>query len=472
MSTATSSASRDLAPVPRNGPLPVSFTQEERLATGRHTQFVNQKIAAGLVFEGPLDVDLLERSIVRMTGRHESLRAVFPLDPAGHRMRILPRLAEPLRVTSVADLAPDQRLDAALKTLVDYACLPFELAEGPLFRAMLVKLGDGEFVLGMTTDHIVIDAWSVRLMIHDLLEIYRALAAGEQPALPELTIQYPDYVAWQNEHLRGTMRDRLIGYWRKKLDGIDPIPASGLEDPGGGLDGPARLVKQKTELDAVLTTRIDEFAEAERTSATAVIATALKTAARRRRLATMGAAEAGDVALFGSLANRTREETQHVVGYFATPATFRTFLDGDMAFREAVGHVGRTFWEAMRHQRVPHSLIMKELGSAQYGSRFSDPAALPSYLGFDLLDYSDADLPVPPGLRVRRIALPMPEVPRGGLRVVGFRRGDSLTLELRYRSDRFGAAWTASFMADIRRVLEQGLADPGTSLDRALEERR
>lgn len=454
-------------PVPRKGLLPVSATQEERLATGRHTQFVNQKITAGLVFEGPLDVRALERAVVAMTGRHESVRAVFPVDPAGHRMRIVPELAHPLRFSSVEDVGEDGRMDAALARLVDYACEPFDLAEGPMFRAMLVRLDDHRHVLGMTTDHIVIDAWSVRLMINDLLEIYRSLVTGDRAGLPELTIQYPDYVVWQHDNLRGRMLERMVGYWRRKLDGIDPIPASGLSDPDGGTPGTPRLLKQKAVLDPAFTGKVDAFAEAERTSATAVIAAAVKAAARRRRLATMDADEAGDVALFGSLANRTRAEVEHVVGYFATPATFRTFVDGAMSFREAVGHSGRTFWEAMRHQRIPHSLIMKELGSPQYGSRFRDPAGLPSYLGFDLLDYSDTDLPAPPGLTVRRVAMPMPEVPRGGLRVVGFRRTDELTLELRYRSDRFGGAWAASFMADVQRVLAEGLADPAVTIDRA-----
>jgi hypothetical protein len=427
---------------------------------------VNQKIAAGLLFEGAVDIGALERSVLAMTGRHESLRAVFPLSSSGHRMRILAELPDPLRVVSVEDAAEPERLDVALARLVEYACEPFDLAQGPMFRAMLVKLDADRSVLGVTTDHIVIDAWSVRLVINDLLEIYRSLVTGEPARLPELTIQYPDYVHWQNNHLQGQMLDRMVGYWRRKLDGIDPIPASGLSDPDGGIDGTPRLLKQKIVLGPEATTAIDSFAEGERTSATAVIATAVKAAARRRRLATMDDGTAGDVALFGSLANRTRAETEHVVGYFATPATFRTFVDGAATFRQTVGDVGKTFWEAMRHQRIPHSMIMKELGSPQYGSRFRDPAGLPSYLGFDLLDYSDAGLPAPPGVTVRRVQLPMPEVPRGGLRVVGFRRADELTLELRYRSDRFSDAWTTAFTADVQCLLENGLANPDEIIDR------
>jgi hypothetical protein len=467
VSTATP-VQQDLVPVPRDGLLPVSATQEERLATGRHTQFVNQKIAAGVVFEGPVDVAALERAVVAVTARHESVRAVFPVGTGGHHMRILSELRDPLRFESVEDRPEQERMDAALARLVEYACEPFDLEHGPMFRAMLVRLDEHRHALGMTTDHIVIDAWSVRLMINDLLELYRSLVTGEQARLPELTVQYPDYVVWQHSQLQGKMLERMVGYWRRKLDGIDPIPASGLSDPGGEPGGEPRLIKQKAVLDPVFTTKMDAFAEAERTSPTGVIGLAVKAAARTRRLATMDPEQAGDVALFGSLANRTRPEVEHVVGYFATPATFRTFVDGAMSFREAVGHSGRTFWEAMRHQRIPHSLIMKELGSPQYGSRFRDPAGLPSYLGFDLLDYTDTDLPAPPGVTVRRVAMPMPEVPRGGLRVVGFRRGDELTLELRYRSDRFSGGWAESFMTDVRRVLEVGLADPDTTIDRAI----
>ncbi|MFE7108570.1 condensation domain-containing protein [Streptomyces sp. NPDC057575] len=451
-----------ITPAPRDGRLPVSFTQEERLETGRHVQLVNNKIPVGLVFEGRLDVGLLERCLDMLGQRHESLRLCFPLDPAGHVLKVLPDTGEPLRVVSVEDVAPARRMDRALALLAEDACRPFDLATGPLFRRMLVRVDETTHVLCMTMDHVNIDGLSIRTLINELFTIYAALAAGREPDLPELPVQFPDFAAWERNYLRGPVLERLMRYWRKQLDGIDPIPSCGLTDPAGGTAGPPRLIKVSAFIDAERTKAIDAFAASAGTSLISVIGAAVKASVWRRRAAVMDDEAAGTVALFGSLGNRTRPETEHLVGYLATVATFRTSFDGATPFADLVSMVGRTLWDAMRHQRIPHSLIMKELGHAQYGARYGDPASMPSYLNFDVLDYAVEAYAQPAGLSVRRVVIPTPEVPRGGLRVLGLRRSDGISLEFRYRSDRYGEAWAREFLADLDRVLALGIDAPAT----------
>lgn len=448
---------------PRDRTLPVSFTQEERLTTGRHVQFVNNKIAIGLLVEGPLDADLLDRAVAELVERHEALRLTFP-DEEVLRARLLPELPA-LRRVRVGGEAED-RLDRALALLAEDACEPFDLAEGPLFRTLLAELEPDRHVLCVTIDHVVTDAWSVRVLLEDLLTIYRARAAGTTPDLPELPVQYPDFAAWERDHLSGAVLERQVGYWRKKLAGVDPIPSSGLTDPAGEPGGTPRLVKLRALLDQPEVDRLTALAAAEGTSLIVLVSAAVKAAMWRRRRSTMDDAEAGDVATFGSLANRTRPETQNLVGYLATVATFRTVFDGTTSFRELAVREARTLWEAMRHQRIPHSLIMRELGHPQYGARYRDPARLPSYLNFDfdLVEDAGQEWPEVPGLRVRPVAIPMPEVPRGGLRVLGYRRPDGVELELRYRSDRYGAAWAGEFLHDVTRVLDVAVDAPDTAL--------
>ncbi|MFE2754348.1 condensation domain-containing protein [Actinosynnema sp. NPDC059335] len=455
--------------IPRDRPLPVSFTQEERLTTGRHVQFVNNKIAIGLLFDGPLDTALLDRALAELTDRHEALRLTFP-DEEVLRAALLPRLPA-LRHVRVDGGDPEQRLDRALALLAEDACAPFDLAAGPLCRTLLAEVEPDRHVLCVTIDHVVTDAWSVRLVLEELLLIYRARAAGATPDLPGLPVQYPDFVAWERAQLSGAALERQVGYWRRKLAGIDPIPSSGLTDPAGEPGGAPRLVKLRTLLDRPAVDRLTGLAADLGTSLVVLVSAAVKAAMWRRRRATMGDAEAGDVATFGSLANRTRPDTQRVVGYLATVATFRTAFDGTTPFRELAGREARTLWEAMRHQRIPHSLIMRELRHPQYGARYRDPASLPSYLNFDfdLVEDSSQELPRVPGLDVRPIAIPMPEVPRGGLRVLGYRRPNGVELELRYRSDRYGPAWAAEFLDDIARVLHVAVDAPDVPVGQVFE---
>jgi len=56
----------------------------------------------------------------------------------------------------------------------------------------------------MTMHHIVVDAWSIGVLIRELAELYAAYSQGRDSSLAELPIQYADYAVWQKEWLAGT----------------------------------------------------------------------------------------------------------------------------------------------------------------------------------------------------------------------------------------------------------------------------
>ena len=88
--------------------------------------------------------------------------------------------------------------------------------------------------------HVITDDWSMGVLFHELAALYQALSSGERGAgsgekempfprprsplpatgLPKLPIQYADYAAWQRQYLQGETLDRLLGYWRRKLEGL------------------------------------------------------------------------------------------------------------------------------------------------------------------------------------------------------------------------------------------------------------
>ena len=63
--------------------------------------------------------------------------------------------------------------------------------------------------------HIVTDGWSMGVAIRELGELYRAAAAGEPAALPELPVQYADYAVWQRRWLDEGRLAEQVGYWRR-----------------------------------------------------------------------------------------------------------------------------------------------------------------------------------------------------------------------------------------------------------------
>ena len=94
---------------------------------------------------------------------------------------------------------------------------PFNLTTGPLVRARLIRLANEEHVFVLTQHHIVSDGWSMAVLLDELGRIYTAFSRGEVDPLPQLTVQYPDYAAWQQRWLSGERLQGQVDYWRRTL---------------------------------------------------------------------------------------------------------------------------------------------------------------------------------------------------------------------------------------------------------------
>ncbi|WP_036836315.1 condensation domain-containing protein, partial [Photorhabdus temperata] len=84
-------------------------------------------------------------------------------------------------------------------------------------RASLIRLADDEYRFLLTQHHIISDGWSVDVLIRELSALYTALLAGQPAPLPPLTIQYPDYAAWQRQWLSAERTEVQSDYWRAML---------------------------------------------------------------------------------------------------------------------------------------------------------------------------------------------------------------------------------------------------------------
>src|SRR5262249_13332959 len=99
----------------------------------------------------------------------------------------------------------------------------FDLAEGPLLRARLAWLGEGEYALLLTLHHIISDGWSQTVLARELSDLYRSYVSGEPSRLEDLEIQYADYAVWQREWLQGEVYREQLKYWRESLSGVERL---------------------------------------------------------------------------------------------------------------------------------------------------------------------------------------------------------------------------------------------------------
>src|SRR5947209_20264553 len=104
---------------------------------------------------GPLNVDALMRAFQFVVQRHASLRTVFESVDGEARQVVLSEVDVQVPVIDLTDLPECERESHALRLATDEGKKPFDLSEGPLFRALLFRLESESYSLLLVMHHII-----------------------------------------------------------------------------------------------------------------------------------------------------------------------------------------------------------------------------------------------------------------------------------------------------------------------------
>ncbi|MBM3093834.1 amino acid adenylation domain-containing protein [Ensifer sp. T173] len=132
-----------------------------------------------MVLDGPLDRERLGRALDAVVARHDALQIRF--GRAGDHFEFIPDFV--LDVADI-DLAGENDAEALLQQLIDEdARTPFDLADGPLVRASIVRMTPDSHRLVFTAHHIICDGWSINVLIEELAATYSALMRNAEAGL-------------------------------------------------------------------------------------------------------------------------------------------------------------------------------------------------------------------------------------------------------------------------------------------------
>ncbi|MEU4837045.1 amino acid adenylation domain-containing protein [Nocardia testacea] len=181
-------------------------------------------VQAALTFAGDVDTDRMRRAAQALVDRHDSLRTAFVESAGGPRQLVLGDTRADWQYSDLTEIPSGEARDHAFQELADAATAPFDPARPPLLRFHLVRTGTDEYRLLVTNHHLVLDGWSMPLLIHELLTLY---AAGDEPADLAAPRSYRDYLQW----LHGQDRDAATQAWQRMLAGIEsPTRVTGPAD--------------------------------------------------------------------------------------------------------------------------------------------------------------------------------------------------------------------------------------------------
>ena len=340
-----------MAMISRDEPLPLSFAQQ-RLWFLAQLDGVSETyhIPLALKIRGPLDRAALRQSLDALMARHESLRSVFVLVDGQPQVCLLPE------ATALPLIEHDLRGrgDASLEMMrvgKEEAFAPFDLTKGPLIRSRLLQLAEGEHVLLLTQHHIVSDGWSIGVLSRELSALYQAFHQDHAHSLPALAIQYPDYAAWQRAWLNGERLERQIAYWREALVGAPVL----LELP---TDRPRPLQQDFTGarvpvmLDAELTQSLKQLSQRHGTTLFMTLMAAWA--------AVLSRLSGQDEVVIGTLtANRSRAETEGLIGFFVNTLALPIHLGESPSISELLSRVRTTSLAAQDHQDLPFEQVVE-----------------------------------------------------------------------------------------------------------------
>ncbi len=197
-----------------------------------------------------LDPGLFRQAWERLVERHGILRTAFLWEGLDAPLQVVRKqVSIPWRELDWRGLPAEegQRRFEDLRQGDRHAPLPLDSA--PLIRFSLIRL-DRELEFLWTSHHLLLDGWSLPLLLQELGSIYAALREGREPVLPP-TPPFSDYIAW----LRSQDMSRAEPFWREELAGftapnslgaLSTAPPAGAAGASGDAEHEVRLSREVT----------------------------------------------------------------------------------------------------------------------------------------------------------------------------------------------------------------------------------
>lgn len=333
--------------------LPLSFAQQrlwfiDQLQPGN----VAYNISSTVRLKGTLNLPAIEQSLTEVARRHEVLRTVFSFAGEQPLQEIQP--PRPVRIKSVdlRWLDEQRREEMEERLAVAESQRPFDLARGPLLRALLLRLRDDEYLAIFTLQHIISDGWSMGVLVGEIGRLYEAFSRGNISPLPELRIQYADYALWQRNTESKTF-DSHLSYWKETLKGAPDVIKLPADRPRPARQS-FRGATDSFEISADLTLALDDISRREDVTLFMTTLSAFATLLHHYT-------REDDIVIGTNVANRTKTEIEGLIGFFVNNLVLRIDVGGDPNVRQMLQRVSRVCVNAYAHQDIPFEKIVDAL---------------------------------------------------------------------------------------------------------------
>ncbi|BCR24637.1 non-ribosomal peptide synthetase [Aquipseudomonas alcaligenes] len=331
---------------------PLSFAQQRlwffsRLESGSSAY----NIGGVLRFDGALDLDSLRHGLDQVYSRHTALRTVFREQDGLAQQAVLPAGPMPLEIIDLPQ--GSERVEGLARDFIE---ADYDLTRGPLVRCALYRLGENSHALAVGMHHIISDAWSVRVMVEEMAEFYRARQQNRQPFMTPQPVQYSEYAVGQREWLDSEAGTRQMTFWRERLGGEQP-PLSLTPDFPHNAQAARRAAYRTLQVEPALVARLSDLAKANGATLFTVLLAALQLQLARlsgQREVRIGVPVAGRAKGF-----------ERLLGFFVNTLVLKAEPRPELSVAKWLEQTRAGLKEAQAHQEMPFERLVEELAPSR-----------------------------------------------------------------------------------------------------------
>ncbi len=312
--------------------------------------------------EGKLDKGFFQQAFEKVIERHEILRTYFRINEAGEvrqHIRTVEELDFKMGYHDWQSLSVSQEhLDAEFR---DLAVEPFDLANGPLLRVSLYKIGEARYTLFFNMHHTIGDGGSFEVFLREIMACYEALTEGKEISLPSLPLQYKDYAAWQKKQLEGSKLEEHRGFWLDQFSGEIPVlelPTKQARPAVMTYNGAA----VSGRFDKDITSGLNQLTRSEGGTLFMGLLAGMKALFYRYT-------GQEDIVIGSPTAGRDHVDLQGQIGPYINILALRTQFSGEESFLKLFREVKSRTLNAYKHQVYPFDELVTHLDLSRDASR-------------------------------------------------------------------------------------------------------
>ncbi|MCA1436361.1 amino acid adenylation domain-containing protein [Bradyrhizobium sp. BRP20] len=307
----------------------------------------NYIIQGGLRIKGNISLARFNRAWTEVIHSHQALSARF-IDKDGPVQCFDAPPCTNLELIDVSHLTSSEAEELIAQFRRTELKDNFDLGQGHLFRARMVRLGPDNHLILITAHEIIVDAWSISVLLRDLQQRYVDAVAF----CPENRASLSGYAAWEKRHVSPEALESQRHYWRRQI-GDDP-PVLSL---GTGRARPQtnsyRGASHPVLLGGDLSSRVREFARRNSCTTSTTLLACFKLLLRMY-------SGQDDIVVGIPHAVRDQPGSADIVGFFLNMLPIRAAIDAGQSFSAHATRIQGLVSDAIANSAYPFGWMVRD----------------------------------------------------------------------------------------------------------------